>query len=332
MSDSASPSVRWPLRAHLQLGAVLALAAAVLALALYAVTPRSFTSRSGVVGVAPAPNALATALAPLGALGIAAGTQNNSPQFIAALLSSRDVLDTVVRRRFPQPGRGDSVMLATILTDVAQPSPEELARARDMLGGSTATSVDTRTGIVELRVTLRDPELARRVNAAIIHQADQANQAMHRRQASHRRDFTEERLRIAQQQLDAAEEQLRRFRQTNAVRTSPALQLQEERLQRLIMSRQDVYTSLARDHEQALQEEARNLPSLSLFLEPDRPWRKSRPRGSLYLAAGVGAGVFLATLLVLLAVMQQPADAARARTARQLLQALRPRRRTAGRG
>jgi uncharacterized protein involved in exopolysaccharide biosynthesis len=315
----------WPSRAFLELSALLGTVGIVVALVAYTLTPRQYTSTSAVVAAQDARQPAGGALGALGALGLSAGGSMTSPQFLASLLSSRDVLTAVLNRRFVAPGSHDSLPLVDILTKHTHPTLDEFARARDALNGSIATDADPRTSVVGLAVTLRDPALARAVNAALITQADSSNQAMHRQQAAGRRMFVEQRLAIAQSQLRGAEEQLRSFRQANVVRSSPTLQLQEERLQREIMSRQDVYTSLARDYEQALQDEARNLPSISIFVTPDLPWRKSRPRGLFFVVAGAAAGVLVATLVTLVGMLRAE-NAPMPRTARELLRQSRTRR------
>ncbi len=152
-----------------------------------------------------------------------------------------------------------------------------------------------------------------------------ATQRIEQTQARQRREFIEGRLALARQQLGDAEQRQQTFYERNArFDQSPDLALAERRLQRDVLSRQQLATSLAQDLEEALQSEASDVPTLTVITVPDLPWRKSWPRGSQMVIAGFGTGLVVATLLTLLAVRnRQAATVGPLNTPRALLAAVR---------
>jgi uncharacterized protein involved in exopolysaccharide biosynthesis len=311
----------WPMRAYLHLALILGTVGLLTALIAFLVVPREYTSTSAVTVTNDVNRNISGQLGALGGvLGLAAG-ENQNPQYIAGLVTSRDVLSAVIRHKVKLPGAADSAMLASVLLRGPVTTPADFDKAREELEKSISTDVELRTGVIDIAVTLRGAQVAERVNTLLIQLTDSLNQAMRRGQASRRRQFVARRLEIAKQELQAAEDSQRAFWQANSVRSSPALMLEDRRLERAIGTRQDVFTGLSRDYESSLQDEVRDVPSLNVFTEPNVPWKKSKPRGSFYVLAGVGTGVLLATLIIALLVMTNE-DAAMPRSAGEATRAL----------
>jgi uncharacterized protein involved in exopolysaccharide biosynthesis len=117
-------------------------------------------------------------------------------------------------------------------------------------------------------------------------------------QAGEERRFIEARMDAARSELRAAEDQLRTFLQRNRdFRNSPELMLANERLQREVAWRQQVFTSLAQAYEQARIEEVRNIPVTTLIEPPAAPVRPDGRGTAKWGLLALVIGLFSAVLL-----------------------------------
>ena len=89
-------------------------------------------------------------------------------------------------------------------------------------------------------------------------------------QARQEREFLEGRLTEVRRELSQAEDSLARFsRRNRRLADSPELQVEQERLQRQVTLRQQVYLTLAQNFEAAKLEEVRSTPLISVIDQPD---------------------------------------------------------------
>ena len=296
--------IRWPIRAHVRLATILGGVGGVLAVLLWLVAPRQYASTSQIILPTKREFQLPGALAAIGGqLGFPGSEAVESPYFVEALLQSRDVLTAVVIDTFTLDDGSQARTLVEVLTRRRPDSPRDIARARRRLARRITTRVSLRTDIIEVEIEMPDPRLAQAVQSALLQEADRANRRIHQTQARHHREFIESRLELAGQKLRDAEDAQRLFHERNArFEQAPDLVLAERRLQREVLSRQELFTSLARDLEETLQDESSEIPSLSVVTAPDLPWQKSWPSGTRLVIAGFGVGVVLATLLTFVAL------------------------------
>ena len=126
-----------------------------------------------------------------------------------------------------------------------------------------------KTGVVELEVTAGNPGLAQEINQRLIDLVNEFNLRTRQSQAANERAFTERRLEEVRQELRATEDGLQSFLQRNRDYTnSPALTFQVERLQREVSMRQEVFTTLAQEFQQAKIEEVRDTPVITVVEAP----------------------------------------------------------------
>jgi uncharacterized protein involved in exopolysaccharide biosynthesis len=86
-----------------------------------------------------------------------------------------------------------------------------------------------------------------------------------------------------------------------SIRTLPQVGLQYTELYRNVTIQEAVFENLTKQWELAKVEEARDLPSVRVLDEADKPERKSRPKRTLMVLAGMLLGLSFATGYVLLA-------------------------------
>lgn len=224
----------------------------------------------------------------------------DSPQFYADLITSREILDSVVVPAYvvPTSGGRQQVSLAGEY-DVRERDPAK-RRDRTMrkLREHLAVTIGKQTGVVNLSVTTTNPYLSQAVAARILAQINAFNLRKRQTRASAEREFTEARLTAARSDLQNAEDRLQAFMQENRqYMAAPHLSFEYDRLSREVATRQALVTTLTQAFEQAKIEEVRDTPVITVLDSPEVPPNPD-PRGlvtaivfSLLLGALAGAGL-----------------------------------------
>ncbi len=200
-----------------------------------------------------------------------------SPAFYVELLESRPLLAAVAERQYRV--RTDSGLITG--------------------KGQVDENSSVRTGVITVTVHAKYPELAVQIAQGLLDQINVFN--LNRRQEGARaeRVFIEGRLAEAQASLSQAEDNLQAFLTENRdFRSSPTLQLEFDRLNRKVGSRQSLYNAVATLYEQAKIEEVRDLPVITVLEPPDLPIQPD-PRGTkrkviLGLLVGLLVGIVAA--------------------------------------
>lgn len=261
----------------------------------------SFTPESGE-GQAGSLSGLASQFG----ISVPTGEAGQSPQFYADLLESRELLREAVLTEYdvetePDRAEGDRLQgdLVALLDIEANTRRLAVANAIRSLRDIVSVTTSPETGVVELSVTTRWPDLSRQVADRLIKLVNQFNLETRKTQAAAEREFIEDQVARAESALHAAEDSLEAFLERNRrYQNSPELTFRYERLQRQVNLRQQVFTSLSESHEQAKINEVRNTPVITVVEPPELPARPDRRRlalkGVLGLMLGGMAGVFWA--------------------------------------
>lgn len=262
--------------------------------------PRSFTSTASFMPQ-QSQRAGASQLAALaGQFGfnIPTGEAGQSPEFYADLVVSREVLGAVADDTFSVAdtlgpfGRGEVTGGLATLLEIEQRAPEPIRRVKViewLRENALSVSIGQETGVVRLSVQTRWPELSARIAARLIDLVNQFNLETRQTQAAAERRFIEERMAQARDELRTAEKRLEAFLRNNRqFQNSPELLFENERLERQVNMRQQVFTSLAEAYEQARISEVRNTPVITV-VEPAQVPVQPDPRGVVATAALAGA-------------------------------------------
>jgi uncharacterized protein involved in exopolysaccharide biosynthesis len=235
-------------------------------------------------------------------LAVPSGESGFSAAVYADLITSDDVVGRVSQDRYATV-HGDSVTLLDLLNASGDSPALRRARAIRMMGPRLRSSVNTRTGVVAVSVTLVDPLVAKQVVEHVIAAVVRFNVERRQSQASAERRFTEHRLAEAQDSLSTAEADLGTFLKRNRdFRSSPDLTLEQDRLNRKVLMRQQVYTTLAQSYEQAKIEEVRDTPVITVLQPAEEPVLPDSRRTAVKTALGLAVGFALGVLIVLLQV------------------------------
>jgi uncharacterized protein involved in exopolysaccharide biosynthesis len=282
----------------LALGALLALTAFL--------KPVSYTSTASLIPEAPASNSggrLAGLAAQFG-MGVGGGSSTtDSPDFYVWLLSSRGILTELLASEFSYVEDGESVkgrLIDLLPVDENSPARREEAAIRE-LRDRIRSGRSFETGVVTVSVTMPSPHLATQIAQRLLDLTAEFNVRTRQSRAGSERTFAGERAAEAATALRAAEDGLQGFLQVNRqFERSPGLVFQRERLQREVVMRQEVYTSLLQSYEQARIDEVRDTPVLTVVDAPQTPAIRD-PRGTAMRALlGLGFGAMVAVALALL--------------------------------
>lgn len=233
-------------------------------------------------------------------LGIAipSGGQAVSPETYAELASSREILLPVAAARYSY-RRGARRAVAS-LVDIYEPRPGNFAARRDATVSTLAKGVSAgvmKSGSIELRVTTPVPELSQQVAGHIIAQIDSLYLDLQQGRAAQERAFVEQQLASASRELAQSENRVAAFLSANRQFGTPELALERERLDRDVMMRQQLYTSLASAYEQARLDEVRAMPVIAILEQPEMPYAPEPRRPVFFALLGGVLGGALGILL-----------------------------------
>lgn len=260
--------------------------------------PRTYTA---TVAFLPELRADAMPVSPLG--GRYSGDPTQTPAFYAELVRSDAVLREVAESSVaPATGRPRT------LIEIYGGGADQLAARRrtiSLLRGRITPS--ERMGVITVNVTWTDPVMAEQVAGLVLKGIESFNEKRRLAKTSREREFTEERTQEAAVSLRAAEERHRAFLQANREwQSSPALRIEQQRLERAVDMMQELYIARAQAFEQAKVDEVRDAPAFTLLSPPERP-TGANPRRTLPKAAfaGVLGAMGIAVLIVLISLWRR---------------------------
>jgi uncharacterized protein involved in exopolysaccharide biosynthesis len=234
--------------------------------------------------------------------GIAVGSSDaaQSPAFYMDLLESRPLLADVAKRQYRV--RTDKGLIAGTLPEIygIRSNTPEVVKSNvvNRLKGQIDEANSIRTGVITVTVHAKYPELAVQIAQALLDQVNAFNLNRRQEQASAERVFIEGRLADAQSALSQAEDNLQSFLTENReFKSSPALTLEFDRLNRAVGSRQALYNSLATSYEQAKIDEVRDLPVITVIEPPELPILPDSRGGKRKVLLGVLVGLVIGIII-----------------------------------
>ena len=258
--------------------------AATLTLVISFLLPTRWTAEAGFIPESSTSIQLPTGINALaGELGFSlpGGDPTSSPDFYAAVTESRSLLEQTLLTHFRVPGAAasDSAALIDIL-EIQDDNPRKrMEDAVQWMQDHSSAKVDAKTGVITLQAELPDPDLSASVVSRMVALLNEFNQRTRNGRARERRRFTEGRTADAQRDLTSAEDAMRAFLVRNrSFDNSPQLVFENQRLDRQVQIRQDVYQTLRREYEVARIDEVNNTPVLTVVDAPTPPAKPSSPR------------------------------------------------------
>jgi len=203
------------------------------------------------------------------------------------------LLDTVVIRE-----EGDRRSAIIDLLDVPEGSlGTPLDHATRVLSGMIESRELTAIGAVQVEVTTRWPSVSLALAELLMRGVDRFHVQTRSLEAAAEREFAAGQAAHAERTLRQAELDLQRFLEANRVVGSPQLMFENDRLQREVALRQQLYSFLLQNQEEARLREARDIPVVTILEEPQLPlFLEAR-----YTLGRIVVGGSAAALLMLLA-------------------------------
>lgn len=281
---------------HRRLILGLTVGMAALAVVIRLIKPRVYTATAAFMSQSRRQSGGMSALAAqFGVLGADQGA--DSPQFYVDLINRRSTLRALVDSSYRgQSNRSYRNLIAYYDVDGSHHGAA-VDRAVRKLRDDLAATANTKTGVVTVTATARDPQLAQGIVQRAIDVVSTFNLQRRKSQAAAERDFAQQRLEQAQAELRAAEEQQEQFLQSNAVIGSPRLRLEAERLSRNVEMKQALYTTLAQSYEQASMDAVRDTPVLTMIENPVVPAEPDSRGLAQSVVFGAVGGFILGILL-----------------------------------
>ena len=236
-------------------------------------------------------------------IGLPLGGQTGpSLQFYSDLLDSRELLSRTALTVYTpgDAGAGGEGTFIELMGIRAASEPEALDAGVETLREALTVVPDGSTGVIDFSVTTPHPELSQLVAGRLLELLVEFNQSTRQSQAKSEREFAEERLEEATGELYAAEDSLKAFLVQNIrFENSPELAFEHDRLQRRVMTKQEVVLLLTEAYENARIEEVRNAPVITV-VDPPRTSSAPDRRGLVSrLVVGLLAGSLLGAALAL---------------------------------
>jgi uncharacterized protein involved in exopolysaccharide biosynthesis len=240
------------------------------------------------------------------------------PPVYVELLRSRALLEPIALDSVVVVEKGGRRVALMDLLEVEAPT---LARRTDLavraLGKIVTASEDKKLGAVKLSVTTEWPSVSLALAQRLVRGVNKFNVETRKSQATAERQFVEIQAGEAERALRVSEDRLQVFLQGNRVIAgSPELTFKRDRLQRGVELRQQVYTTLLQNREEARIREVRDTPVITVLEDPRLPVvgeaRKSVQKAVMGGLAGGMLGVLIAFMVQgVVAARRAPSEEAR---------------------
>ena len=301
-------------RSRLTLTVVLAVA--LITAGVMLLTPNKYTSRatilpsgggsemSGLIGLA-------------GSLGFQSGNMGideNSSALYPSILQSDLVRDGVLSRTYSlETNDGPRAVSMEEYFDTDDPD-----RLRAALARVTSIDTDKKLGVVKISVETAYPGLSRAMLEEYLSQLEHYLIFKRRTQAGNNESYLDRQLADRKKSLQAAEEDLRQFMQSNrnwSVSTDPNLRIEMARLEREVEIQSETHLLLTKQLELARLEANKDIPIVRILDAPSLPTIKSGPSRTLTVIVAAILGLAAMAVYILAAYIwaQMSADGGRER-------------------
>lgn len=222
------------------------------------------------------------------------------PAVYVELLNSRTMLEALARDTFVVAEEDGRRAVLMDLLEVKGASPEEraaksLVALRDVVGATE----DKKLGAVKVSTSTPWPSVSLAVTERLVRAVHDFNIATRRTLASAEREFVDQQSADAERLLRDAEDRLQQFLLRNRASDTPELTFQKGRLEREVSMRQQVFTSLVQNREQARLRELRNTPVITMIEAPRLPVLPEKRGAGVRAVVGAIAGMMFGMLWLL---------------------------------
>lgn len=226
----------------------------------------------------------------------------SSPSLFPDLIKSRIFAKRILEKSFFTEKHNKSLSLLSIFTH----GTDDSVFGRDTLihqatGALQSVIKLNKNGpFSELTVELSEPRFATELNKAILDELQSLNRFFKMQSTNEKISFIQNRIKSVSFDLELYEKNLKSFREKNRQISSPALQLDEERLLRDVDIQKNLFITLKQQLELAKIEEVQGSSVVQILDEPTLPIGASNKNLKTPLILSVIVGLILGILLGLL--------------------------------
>jgi len=225
----------------------------------------------------------------------------SSPSLYPELLRSRTFAEKILDKEFYLDKYGKKLSLLAILTH----GDEAPNVGQDRLISSAVNKLndeilvfdqDPKSTFSVIKVTAEDPVFAKELADLVLAELEALNRYFKSETVSEKNTFIENRIASVEGDLEASEQALKDFNERNRQISSPALQLEQERLERDAEVQKGIYLTLKQQLELAKIEEVQETSVIQILDVPQIPLEPSNKNlilsVFLSLLFGGGLGIF----------------------------------------
>jgi uncharacterized protein involved in exopolysaccharide biosynthesis len=175
---------------------------------------------------------------------------------------------------------------------------EEEQEAMKSIGGKISTSVEEETGLMNISVRASEAQLASSITERFLDHLTSRVREIRTQKVGERLEFVEERFQETEQELQRAEEQLAQFLERNQNPTTATLQFRQDRLQRQVSFKEQLYSELQSQLTQTNLELQKRKPVVTVLERPVPPEEPSSPNRILVVLISIVSGVVIGVTMI----------------------------------
>ena len=226
----------------------------------------------------------------------------SSPSFFPELIKSRTFAEKILEKKFyTEKFKKELPLLAILTYGLKEPTQDIevlITNAQKTLNG--IIKYETSAAFNIIKIITFEPLLAKQLAETVLAELQDLNRFYKNQSVSEKVDFIENRIFSVSKDLEKSEKKLKNFREMNRQINSPALQLEQDRLNRDVEVQKGIFLTLKQQLELAKIESVQQ-NSIVQILDPPQvalfPFNKNLKRNLiLALLTGLGLGVLLAFL------------------------------------
>lgn len=256
------------------------LAVVILTTAIVLIIPNKYASQASLLP-SGAQDKMAD-LKRLAGFGSLSATDENSSELFPEILRSRSIQDSVLatRFRFSHNAHPYTLRLSEYFD---QENPDKL---RSALNDITSVALNKKTGVIEISVETKYPELSRQVLASYLSELESFNLLTRRSAARENATYLGRQIEQTRLEMTRAEDELESYQASNRnwlEGSSPDLLKTIARLQREVEIQNKKYLYLTQEYEIAKLDAQKDVPIVRVLDSPSLPVEKSSPKRALII-------------------------------------------------
>ena len=234
----------------------------------------------------------------------------SSPSLIPELLKSRTFAEKLLYKEFYSSKLNKKIPLVEMLFNT-----NEIDRDAAIYKGSktlNSSIISYRKNTLEnfsiINVTFLEPQLTKDIADSVIHEIESLNKFFKVQSTNEKLNFIENRIKTVDSDLRKSELKLKKFNEQNRQISSPALQLDLDRLSRDVELQKNIYLTLKQQHELAKIEEVQKSSILQVLDKPFYPLGPINKNLPLSLFFAISLGLFVGSVVGFLRSFRLNAD------------------------